>query len=315
MSQTQQAKFQCGACGKTYGWKAELAGKRVKCKCGQVMTVPQAIEPPAPAEDPMAGLYDLVPDDPPAEARPRKAAAAAPAAATGAAVGDVGVRCPSCKSAMQPGSVLCVSCGFNLKTGKKLGTAIGGSDAPQTVARPAPAVLPGGVMVPPRLGPKSMQKANHEYDKESQKRMIMLGVGAVVLVGLLVGGIMVMNKMNPSEQLTPYDKEVQAKLDDMRAIPIDEWMEYPRFGIAGGHDKKKARAMADEMIEAGAMQVLMPQSPGSMWMVAVLPKEPEKRAKVFDYVNKYHTSGDPMARRLQDEGQKYLQLKIHIFGS
>ena len=32
-------------CGKTYKWKPEFAGKKVKCKCGYVMTAPKA--PPA----------------------------------------------------------------------------------------------------------------------------------------------------------------------------------------------------------------------------------------------------------------------------
>jgi len=32
-------RFSCDGCNRSYTWKAELAGKRVKCKCGQVMTV------------------------------------------------------------------------------------------------------------------------------------------------------------------------------------------------------------------------------------------------------------------------------------
>ncbi|HRK31018.1 MAG TPA: hypothetical protein PLD59_08050, partial [Tepidisphaeraceae bacterium] len=55
-------RFSCEGCEKTYGWKAELAGRKVKCKCGTVMVVP--VEAPAPEED---GIFDLVPDasDPP----------------------------------------------------------------------------------------------------------------------------------------------------------------------------------------------------------------------------------------------------------
>src|SRR5258706_7878857 len=47
-SSTTAGKFSCDACGKSYTWKAELAGKRVKCKCGAVMTVP-ASDPAAAA--------------------------------------------------------------------------------------------------------------------------------------------------------------------------------------------------------------------------------------------------------------------------
>jgi hypothetical protein len=52
------AQFTCSACQRTYSWKKELAGKRVKCKCGQPVTVPAAPpEPPPEPED--DGLYDL----------------------------------------------------------------------------------------------------------------------------------------------------------------------------------------------------------------------------------------------------------------
>ncbi len=51
------SRFSCHGCGKSYSWKQELAGRRVKCKCGQVMTVPQT---PPGQEDPDE-LYDLAP--------------------------------------------------------------------------------------------------------------------------------------------------------------------------------------------------------------------------------------------------------------
>src|SRR5690348_16638707 len=54
MSQQQQmdevAGFSCGACGKQYRWKPELAGKKVKCKCGTPISVPAT--PPAPGGAP-----------------------------------------------------------------------------------------------------------------------------------------------------------------------------------------------------------------------------------------------------------------------
>ena len=35
-------KFSCPECGKQYPWKPELAGKKGKCKCGAIMSVPNA---------------------------------------------------------------------------------------------------------------------------------------------------------------------------------------------------------------------------------------------------------------------------------
>src|SRR5439155_11483404 len=57
MPEVEHGRFLCEGCGKSYRWKAELAGKKVKCKCGAVMICP-AEEPGAPADD----LYDLAPD-------------------------------------------------------------------------------------------------------------------------------------------------------------------------------------------------------------------------------------------------------------
>jgi hypothetical protein len=55
-------RFTCDVCFKAYRWRPELAGRRVKCACGRVMTAPSA--PPAEEEE----LYDLVPDDEPKRA-------------------------------------------------------------------------------------------------------------------------------------------------------------------------------------------------------------------------------------------------------
>jgi hypothetical protein len=117
MATTGVGKFSCDDCGKSYSWKPELAGRRVKCKCGQPLSVPKA-DPAAAAavatavEDVPPGFEDLYalgagtpvePVTPPAFAR-----AATP--------------CPSCGAGVAADAVLCVSCGHNLKTGKKVKT-------------------------------------------------------------------------------------------------------------------------------------------------------------------------------------------------
>src|SRR5262245_6482680 len=35
-----RGKFACQSCGKSLVWKPEIAGKRVRCSCGTVQTVP-----------------------------------------------------------------------------------------------------------------------------------------------------------------------------------------------------------------------------------------------------------------------------------
>src|SRR4051794_18182068 len=100
------SKFACDGCGKSYSWKPELAGRRVKCKCSQVMTVP-ASDPSQsePAPDGFDDLYAL------AEGTPIETAAVTPPAFSR------GTPCPQCGATMESGAVLCVSCGHNMKTG------------------------------------------------------------------------------------------------------------------------------------------------------------------------------------------------------
>lgn len=80
-------KVVCPGCQRRYVWKPELAGKRVRCKCGQALLVPE--EAPQPEEEgpPDFGSYDVTPPaspSPPAGAAPAaRPLASAPAPGTG----------------------------------------------------------------------------------------------------------------------------------------------------------------------------------------------------------------------------------------
>jgi hypothetical protein len=78
MSEITGPKFACASCGKEYKWKPELAGKKGKCKCGGVLSIPA--EEPGQDAEPEPSLDDLydISDDAPKKA-PAYAAAAAPA--------------------------------------------------------------------------------------------------------------------------------------------------------------------------------------------------------------------------------------------
>jgi hypothetical protein len=71
-----------------------MAGRSAKCACGAKIVVPQAA-PPMPA--PVAAVPELA----------QKLA-----------------KCPSCSKSLEPGAVLCVACGYNVKTGQKLSLVV-----------------------------------------------------------------------------------------------------------------------------------------------------------------------------------------------
>ncbi len=302
---SEQAKFTCQACGKQYTWKPELAGKRAKCKCGQMMTVPQQLHSDEPDLD---ALYDLAEDEP---ARPARTA---PQAAVTIPAQQAGARCPSCSAPMQPGAVLCVNCGFNLKTGKKMGTAVGGSAPPPIqppAARPAAAIapqFPGGI--PPTLGPKRMQQSAAETDP-NQKKMVILGAVAILLIAGLIGGFVLLKQGAESNVVYHFeDKEIMTLLDEQASTEIKAFLENNMFSLMG-MTTSQARQFGDNLYKLGAKDVRAFDGRVSRTLVVELPDDPDQRKAIIDHYNRYH-QGMLDVRPATDEGQRYLKYRLKI---
>lgn len=86
---------QCEACGVRLKASEKLLGKRVRCKCGAAVPMPP--DPMGPEVADLSGLIDEI--------------------------SPVAMSCPSCAAAMDISAVLCVACGFNKQTGKKMKSA------------------------------------------------------------------------------------------------------------------------------------------------------------------------------------------------
>ena len=116
MSSSDGPRFSCPSCGKSFRWKPEFAGRSAKCACGAKLVVPAEAPPTSGAAD-----IPLAPEPKPPEPKPpaltQRVASSSPPA-------DVENKCPSCSAALASGAILCVNCGFNLKTGKKLSAVV-----------------------------------------------------------------------------------------------------------------------------------------------------------------------------------------------
>ena len=149
----------CPACHAPCAWTAERAGRRLRCKCGQIFRLPadaggpvaaEAAPPPkaptpAPAPEPTPepapepDVYEVdLPDD-----MPNVDVASDAAPATPAAAGATPTKCPSCNGRLRAGAVVCMNCGFNLAEGGKIQTRIETGPAPADAeAAPSGATKP-----------------------------------------------------------------------------------------------------------------------------------------------------------------------------
>ena len=100
MAEDDAARMTCPDCGRKYRWSERYAGRRVRCKCGHTMHMPE--EPPS-SEASAAGMYSLTDGD-------------------GLGTGSAG-QCPSCGGEMAADAVICIECGYNSSTGQQMGEA------------------------------------------------------------------------------------------------------------------------------------------------------------------------------------------------
>jgi hypothetical protein len=102
----------CAACGRHLKVKDDFRGKKVKClDCGAAITVPGGAEP----DRPQPYITEVQP------AVPRAVSDTGVQAAVPRPAGQVAA-CPRCNHPLSAGAVICIECGFNLKTGKQLKT-------------------------------------------------------------------------------------------------------------------------------------------------------------------------------------------------
>ncbi len=163
------SKITCPSCGKSYAVRAEHAGRKVRCKCGTVMVVPSAL-----------------------------GNSGGGAGGNAAETGGERVSCPECGATLGAAAVLCVQCGYNLKTGARVGGVAPADSSPESPQESLPKSHPGSARRSGRVSPAPAQppKVGHEArraelesaDQEAQFRHARM-VDVYAPIGLIVIGV------------------------------------------------------------------------------------------------------------------------------
>lgn len=308
MAESAQGKFSCPSCGRQFTWKPELAGKGARCKCGATIKVPAQPTAAAAAEgNPLDG-YDFSAAEAatPAKKGGARAATAAPAA-------DAGLRCPSCGGSMLPGAVICVSCGFNLKTGKRLSTVMGGVEPDEGAGAGAGALRPGVPGVGGYAGPPGIRPPR-VHEQSNARNIVKLIAIPIVLVAVVGGAVFGYKKLSVEKDTGPslgQDREVRAMIKEDGATELKQWLKEGSTRMVSGMTREQADGMADRLYELGAVKVLAFGAVMTMTLAielpdAAVPENAPKRKAIFEWYKRRYEENVSAARRQKDVGQKYI---------
>ncbi len=200
--------FGCKACGRRFAWKPALAGKRVKCSCGNVLTVPATA--PAVVARPAAVAHSA----PPPGAHGGMDLSALEEAAIAPAQ-DTGYRCPSCQSNLIPGTIVCTTCGFNLRTGQKTGAG-----ATRAAVLPAHAPAADGPMIP---GCAS-RPAARPVDSSDKTKIILAAGGLALVVAAVIAYKFLAGGAGAQKAMLGDDGKVIQAIKDEGGQDLEAWI-------------------------------------------------------------------------------------------
>ncbi|HRK29878.1 MAG TPA: hypothetical protein PLD59_02275 [Tepidisphaeraceae bacterium] len=285
----------CSQCGKEYIWQQQLAGHDVRCTCGHVMPVPSA----APQTD---SVYALAPSD-----------EVSPAARTARVNLDDSLfqlPCPMCGRPIEFGGVVCVGCGYNVKTGEYTKKPHGPVPAHTAFDAPTPATVNRPATASPYVPPAA--PARHLPDEPRQA--VVLRYLAILAVLLLVATAFLAFRGNRSSAptavagLTAEDAEIESKLKQTATTEAREWLARDEQRLLGRYNQRQAQAKIDEIYRAGAQKVCVLGGRFVMSVVVEVPDKVEDRKRLFEWQKQHHESiGETVTL---DSGQKYIYITM-----
>jgi hypothetical protein len=290
------ATFSCDACGKQYPWKPELAGKKAKCKCGALLNIP---------------------------AQPQAARAPARVAVAVPVDESQEYRCPACKNELNPGTAVCINCGYDLRTGEYVNTQVDTGDVEEAEAAPTPKKKKK-VAAPAKTGKpsatawvgvtKSRREKASETEKDNSrtmKQVIIALVLCVLVVGVIFGGKFVFSKMGnkgPVVKLPGNDSEAEDLLQNHDPMDPKAFLDaHQSRSIGILWTKSKALAKVQQWYDMGAVKIWVP-SDGliARQVIIQLPEDKEKRLALIQLGGRVDDFEPGKVQTVKDVGQKYV---------
>ena len=250
MSTTDPGRIVCASCGRSGPYRPELAGKRLKCKCGGIIQVPAHSPPDHPSDEPL---------------RPQPIAPAPSEPAHDPDAGyDIRTEAESDNRPVQrPPNVLAYGTG----------------------AAPAPEPAPSAYPTYPR--PKTYASNSAAEQSHLIRMVILIAVITVVIGGSIVGIRMLKGPASSAPQLGE-DADIEAKISDEYHKDVHAWFQEDPSRIMGPWSQSQAISQADRWHQQGAKQVLAFGSRISLVAVIELPDDPAQRKPIFDWQAQWH---------------------------
>jgi hypothetical protein len=282
MSATIPRKIICTACGRTAPFRAELAGKQVKCKCGHIVSVAKL--PAQIAESKSDELSE------PLRPEPLAAEAGSPEHPGPEPESDDLYEIREDPKPIRPRPVA------NLA-----------GEPPITHDTPLPRA-PAPSMYPTSIKPRTSEPGD---EKAGMLRLLLaMGILVVVIAGAVVGIRKFSGSRRAAVPQLAEDADIQEKIQDEYNKDVHAWFEEDHSRMLGPWSESQALAQADRWKQQGAKQVLAFGARLSMIVVIELPDDPAQRKQIFDWQADWH------ARHMQkiwtDVGQKYLMIRLGV---
>jgi hypothetical protein len=285
----------CPGCQKQYASKPELAGKRVKCKCGGVLEFPAQ---PEPVDD---GAYDFLEEEPVAK--------------------PVGGKCPGCGAKTPKEAVICVSCGLNFKTGQKLKTAHlveQANPSPGKAAGKPPSRSPLPAPPSPRRIPGSSPKPAVDPHEAEKKRQMIVLLSIVGGLALLIGGTVFALKFigdatggGAATPLLGKDAEALRLINEDSGVEAKQWItEDPSRRMLGYMNQTQTLARIDQLYAAGAVKVYCSGAAICLTATVELPTDPDKRKALFEWSKNWDERH--LLPHTPDVGQRFILVNVPI---